>query len=87
MTAQVNVLATNNYPEVHSLEESLTILESYRSNLTEVQYENILSDICNFAIEDMFANQQDIIELIQIEKGEKTDDEIIAEYKRQWGVL
>lgn len=87
MKAQVNVLATNNYPEAHSLEESLAILESYRNNLTETQYKSIRSNICNFAIEDMFANQQDIIELIQIEKGEKTADEIIAQHKSQWGLL
>lgn len=88
MTTRINASETySNQQEVHSLEESLAILESYKDNLTETQYRNIYSNICNFAIEDMFANQQDIIELIQIEKGEKTADEIIAQHKRQWGLL
>lgn len=73
--------------EVHSLEESLAILDSYRDNLTDEQYKSIYSNICNFAIENMFANKQDIIELIQIEKGEKTADFIIAQHKNQWGLL
>jgi hypothetical protein len=35
----------------------------------------------------MFANEQDIIDLIKVDKGEKTSDEIINEYKKEWGVL
>ncbi|PVX05072.1 hypothetical protein DDV87_08665, partial [Campylobacter jejuni] len=58
------------YPEVHSLEESLAILKKYKDDLTKEQYEGIKSVICGHAIEDMFANA----------------DAIIAEYKREWGV-
>ena len=34
----------------------------------------------------MFANERDIIDMIKIAKNEKTADEIIAEYKKEWGV-
>ena len=75
------------YPEVHSLEESLAILKKYKGELTREQYEQNKSIICNHAIEGMFANEQDIIDLIKVDKGEKTPDEIINEYKKEWGVL
>ncbi|WP_438283414.1 hypothetical protein [Campylobacter coli] len=74
------------YPEVHSLEESLAILKKYKDDLTKEQYEAIRSNIGNFAIEDMFLNEKDIINLIKVDKQEKTPDEIIAEYKKEWGV-
>ena len=74
------------YPEVYSLEKSLAILEKYKDELSVEQYEQNRSIICNHAIEGMFANEQDIIDLIKVGKG-KTPDEIINEYKKEWGVL
>ncbi|ASI88289.1 TPA: hypothetical protein R4558_001634 [Campylobacter jejuni] len=74
------------YPEVHSLEESLAILKKYKDDLTKEQYEGIKSVICGHAIEDMFANEKDVIDMIKIAKDEANADEIIAEYKREWGV-
>lgn len=74
------------YPEVYSLEKSLAILEKYKDELSAEQYEQNRSIICNHAIEGMFANEQDIIDLIKVGKG-KTPDEIINEYKKEWGVL
>ncbi|WP_297962349.1 hypothetical protein [uncultured Campylobacter sp.] len=75
------------YPEVYSLENSLAILEKYKDELSAEQYEQNRSIICNHAIEGMFANEQDIIDLIKVDKGEKTSDEIINEYKKEWGVF
>ena len=75
------------YPEVYSLEKSLAILEKYKDELSAEQYEQNRSIISNNAIEGMFANEQDIIDLIKVDKGEKTPDEIINEYKKEWGVL
>lgn len=72
------------YPEVHNLEESLTILEKYKGDLAKEQYEQNKSIICEFAIENMFANEEDIINLIKVDRQEKTPDEIIAEYKKEW---
>ena len=83
MTAKI----TTSYPEVHSLKESVAILDKYKQELTKTQYRAIRSNIGNFAIEGMHANERDIIELIQIQKGERSADEIIAEYKREWGVM
>ena len=74
------------YPEVNSLEESLAILKKYKDDLTKEQYEAIRSNIGNFAIEDMFLNERNIIDNIRILKGETTANEIIAEYKREWKV-
>ena len=58
----------------------------YKDNLTKEQYEAIRSTVCGHAIENMFANERDIINMIKIAKNEKTADEIIAEYKKEWGV-
>lgn len=74
------------YPEVYSLEKSLAILEKYKDELSAEQYEQNRSIICNHAVEGMFAKEQDIIDLIKVGKG-KTPDEIINEYKKEWGVL
>ncbi len=73
------------YPEVHSLEESLAILQKYKDDVTKEQYEAIRSNIGNFAIEDMFLNERNIIDNIKIIKGEATANEIITEYKKEWG--
>ena len=75
------------YPEVYSLEKSLAILEKYKDELSVEQYEQNRYIICNHAIEGMFANEQNIIDLIKVDKGEKTPDEIINKYKKEWGVL
>ena len=74
------------YPEVHSLKESLAILDKYKDDLTKEQYKAIRSNIGSFAIEGMFLNQRNIIDNIKILKGEMTADEIIAEYKKKWSV-
>ena len=76
----------NKYPEVHSLKESLAILDKYKDDLTKEQYEAIRSTVCGHAIANMFANERDIINMIKIAKNEKTADEIITEYKKEWGV-
>lgn len=49
------------YPEVHNLEESLTILEKYKGDLTKEQYEQNKSIICGFATKNMFANEENIL--------------------------
>lgn len=72
------------YPEVHSLEESLAILKKYKDDLTKEQYEAIRSNIGNFAIEDMFLNEKDIIDNVKIIKGEATANECIVALKKEW---
>jgi len=86
MTAKTTTLHSS-YPEVHSIEESLAILDKYKDKLTPAQYKAICSNIGNFAIENMYLNEQDIIRNIQIEQGKKSANELIEEQKRAWGLL
>ncbi|ARE81474.1 MULTISPECIES: hypothetical protein [Campylobacter] len=76
-----------NCKEVYSLEESLNILNKYANNLTPRQYDNIKSIICSFAIENMHLNEEDILNGIAIQKGDKSVLEITQNYKAQWGCL
>lgn len=78
---------TSTYPEVYTLAESLAILEKYKDDLTEEQFNNIKSVISSFAIESMYLNEKNILDGIKIEKGEATADEIITQYKKEWGII
>lgn len=78
---------TTTYPEVYTLAESLAILDKYKDDLTEEQFNNIKSVISSFAIEGMYLNEKDILDGIKIQKGEATADELIANQKRNWGIL
>ena len=84
MTKKVD---TTIYPEVYSLAESLAILDKYKSDLTDEQYQQNKSVISSFAIENMYLNEKDILDGIKIQKGEATADELIANQKRNWGIL
>ena len=75
------------YPEGYSLAESLAILDKYKSDLTEEQFNNIKSVISSFAIESMYLNEKDILDGIKIQKGEATADELIINQKRTWSIL
>ncbi|WP_201523821.1 hypothetical protein [Aliarcobacter butzleri] len=78
---------TTTYTEVYTLAESLAILDKYKDGLTEEQFNNIKSVISSFAIESMYLNEKDILDGIKIQKGEATADELIANQKRNWGIL
>ncbi|MCR8710993.1 hypothetical protein [Aliarcobacter butzleri] len=78
---------TSTYTEVYTLAESLAILDKYKDDLTEEQFNNIKSVISSFAIESMYLNEKDILDGIKIQKGEATADELIANQKRNWGIL
>lgn len=78
---------TTIYPEVYTLAESLAILDKYKDDLTEEQFNNIKSVISSFAIESMYLNEKDILDGIKIQKGEATADELITQYKKEWGKL
>ncbi|MCG3679583.1 hypothetical protein L5F07_09965 [Aliarcobacter butzleri] len=81
------VINTTTYPEVYTLAESLAILDKYKDDLTQEQFNNIKSVISSFAIESMYLNEKDILDGIKIQKGEATADELIANQKRNWGIL
>ena len=58
MTKKVD---TTIYPEVYSLAESLAILDKYKSDLTDEQYQQNKSVISSFAIENMYLNEKNIL--------------------------
>ena len=71
------------YPEVHSLEESLAILDKHKEQLTQEQYERIKSTISGHAIENLYANERDVIALVEMEVKNLSGDEIIQELKNR----
>ncbi|EHM1375693.1 hypothetical protein KFS39_001869 [Campylobacter jejuni] len=71
------------YPEVHSLEESLAILKKYKDDVSKEDYEGIKSVISNHAIESIYMNELDIIAMIKQSALKLSADEIIAEYKEK----
>ncbi|EAH5522417.1 hypothetical protein O4L15_001778 [Campylobacter coli] len=71
------------YPEVHSLEESLAILKKYKDDVNKEDYEGIKSVISNHAIENIYMNELDIIAMIKQSALKLSADEIIAEYKKK----
>ncbi|EIQ8967032.1 TPA: hypothetical protein R6B80_001751 [Campylobacter coli] len=71
------------YPEVHSLEESLAILKKYKDDVNKEDYEGIKSVISNHAIENIYMNELDIIAMIKQSALKLSADEIIAEYKEK----
>ncbi|HEB9287708.1 TPA: hypothetical protein RZK16_001359 [Campylobacter coli] len=63
--------------------KSLAILQKYKDDVSKKDYEEIKSTICGHAIEDMFANEEDIIMLVKMSAYNLSSDEIIAEYKEK----
>lgn len=76
---------TTTYPEVYSLAESLAILDRYKSDLTDEQYQQNKSVISSFAIENMYLNEKDILNLIQLDNG-VNPNELIKEILKSWNV-
>lgn len=82
MTKKVD---TTIYPEVYSLAESLAILDKYKSELTEEQYQQNKSVISSFAIENMYLNEKNILNLIKVDNG-ANPKELIKELLSSWNV-
>jgi tRNA(Ile2) C34 agmatinyltransferase TiaS len=68
--------------------QSIAYLDKYKDEISQEAYDRILWVIGNQALEDMFADEQDIKDLIRVEKGELTTDEMVEEikqrYKKKW---
>ncbi|MDR2066229.1 MAG: hypothetical protein LBP57_00070 [Endomicrobium sp.] len=60
-------------------EESLAILREYKSLLSYKDFMDIHNIICDFAIEDMFLDRQDIERTIKIANDEITLNESIRQ--------
>ncbi len=66
--------------------QSIAYLDKYKDQISQEAYDRILWVICTQSIEDIFPDEQDIKDLIRVENGEITTDELVEEYKRKWGV-
>ena len=66
--------------------QSIAYLDKYKDQISQEAYDRILWVIGTQAIEDMFVDEQGVKDLIRVENGEITTDELIEEYKREWGV-
>ena len=66
--------------------QSIAILDRYKDQISQEAYDRILWVIGTQAIEDIFPDEQDIADMIRIEKGEMRADALVTAYKREWGV-
>jgi len=61
-------------------QESYNYLNKYKDEISEEEYERIESTIGSQAIEDMFLTEDEVYNLIRMEKGEISADELVTEY-------
>jgi len=66
-------------------QQSYSYLEKFRGELSEEAYKRIRQTIGTQAIENMFSTLESVRNMVRIEKGEATADEIISDYKKEWG--
>jgi len=66
--------------------QSIAILDQYKNEISQESYDRILWVIGTQALEDIFPNEEDIENMIRIEKGEITADALVETYKKEWGV-
>ncbi len=66
--------------------QSIAYLDKYKDQISQEAYDRILWVIGNQALADMFVDEQGVKDLIRVENGEITTDELVEEYKRKWGV-
>lgn len=69
------------YSEVYSLEESLEILKKYKNEINKDNYDSIVSVISGHAIESIYANERDIVLLVDMAKNNLSTDEAIKRAK------
>lgn len=78
------------YPEVNSLEESLAILKKYKNEINKDNYDSIVSVISGHAIESIYANERDIVLLVDMAKNNLSTDEAIKRAKARgdfWAII
>ena len=61
-------------------EQSYSCLDKYKDEISKEAYERIKQTIGSQAIEDIFATEKNILDMIMIENGEITADELVAQY-------
>lgn len=66
------------YPSVYSKEESMQILQRYKSELNINEYDAIHNSLCTHALENIYLDEKDILLSIAQLRHEITLDEIVA---------
>ncbi len=61
-------------------EESYGYLDEYKNEISEETYKRIKQTIGSQAIENIFATEKNITDMILIENGEITVDELVTQY-------
>jgi len=61
-------------------QESYNHLNKYKDEISKEEYERIENTIGSQAIEDMFLTENEVYNLVRMEKGEISADELVAEY-------
>ena len=61
-------------------QQSYGYLEAYKDEIPQEAYERIRQTIGSQAIEDMFLIENEVYDLVKMEKGEVAVDELIAGY-------
>ena len=67
-------------------QQSIDILDKYKDRISSQEYQDVLWVIGNQALEDIFADEEDITNMIRLQKGEVTSKELIVEYQKRWKV-
>ncbi len=70
-------LVQNDYPNTHSKEEAMQVLERYKTQLSAYEYEVILNSLCSHALEKIYLNEKNILLSIAQLRGEITLNEIV----------
>jgi len=70
-------------------QESISILDKYKEEISKEAYDRLLWVIGTQAIESIFPDERDIKDMIRVEKGEITTDKLVEEikqrYQKEWG--
>ena len=64
-------------------QESYNYLNKYKNEISKEEYERIENTIGSQAIEDMFLTENEVYNLVRMERGEISADELVAEYMQQ----
>ncbi len=71
-------LVNADYPSTYSKNDSMQILQRYKSELSIDEYDAILSSLCSHALEHIYLNEKDILLGIAQLRNEISLDEIVA---------
>ena len=72
----------------HKKARSVGYLNKYKDEISQEAYDRILYVIGTQALEDIFVTEDSVKNMIRLENGEITEDEIVKEikekYKKRW---